>query len=78
MGKQTPRLAYTFAEVCEALGLGKSWLYETVNRGELRSFKIGRRRMVSAAALQEFIHDLEHGPTQKPGIRVRASCQKRP
>ncbi len=66
MEKPVQKLAYTFEEACEALGLGKSWLYSTINRGELHSFKIGRRRMISARALQGFIDKLEGGQSVKP------------
>lgn len=41
-------------DACAALGIGRSALYGVVGRGELRSFKIGRRRLIPADSLAEF------------------------
>ena len=45
--------------VMERLKLGRSKTFEFFASGELRSVKIGRRRLVSEAALVEFIEKLD-------------------
>jgi excisionase family DNA binding protein len=39
----------------EALGLGRSLLYAEIAAGRLRSVTVGRRRLIPAAAIGEFI-----------------------
>lgn len=41
------------------LGIGRTKWFELIASGELRSVKIGRRRLVSEAALAEFVTKLE-------------------
>lgn len=43
------------------LGLGRSKVYELIAAGELRSVKVGRRRLVSDAAINEFVAHLDAG-----------------
>lgn len=38
-----------------ACGVGRSIFYEKVLRGEVQSVKIGRRRLISRRALEEYI-----------------------
>ncbi len=38
-----------------ALGLGRSKIYDLVRSGDLASLKAGRRRLVSAGAVRDFI-----------------------
>ncbi len=45
--------------VMERLDLGRSKVYELIASGRLRSVKVGRRRLVSEAAIVEFITELE-------------------
>jgi excisionase family DNA binding protein len=49
--------------VMERLHVGRSMVFELIASGELRSVKVGRRRLVSEAALCEFIDRLDgtHG-----------------
>ena len=42
-------------EAAEATSLGRSKLYGLIGSGELRSVKVGRRRLVPAGAVAEFI-----------------------
>ena len=53
------RLAYRPEEAAQLLGIGRSYAFELFATGELRSFKVGRRRLVSAEALVEFIRERE-------------------
>ena len=43
------------------LHLGRSKTFELIATGQLRSVKIGRRRLVSEAALTEYIETLDAG-----------------
>jgi excisionase family DNA binding protein len=45
--------------VMERLGVGRSKVFELMASGQLRSVKVGRRRLVSEAALVEFIEKLD-------------------
>lgn len=47
--------------VMERLGLGRSKVFELMASGQLRSVKVGRRRLVSESALSEFIDKLDAG-----------------
>jgi excisionase family DNA binding protein len=49
------RLAYTVDEACEATTLGRSKLLELVYDGAIRSTTDGRRRLIPANALRDFI-----------------------
>ncbi|BAD54854.1 helix-turn-helix domain-containing protein [Nocardia farcinica] len=52
--KAEPRL-HPVPAVMSRLGVGRSKVFELIESGELRSVKIGRRRLVSEASLIEFI-----------------------
>jgi excisionase family DNA binding protein len=45
--------------VMARLGIGRTKLYELIDSGELRSVKIGSRRFVTGAALDDFITRLD-------------------
>lgn len=49
------RLAYTIEQFIAATGYSRNRTYAAIARGDLRSFKDGKRRMISAVAAQEFI-----------------------
>jgi excisionase family DNA binding protein len=49
------RLSYTVPEAIAATGLTRTRLYGAIGDGSLRTWKEGRRRMISAKALQDFI-----------------------
>ncbi len=48
-------------EAADALGIGRSRLYEEVSAGRLRSLKVGRRRLVPASAITAYIESLADG-----------------
>lgn len=47
--------------VMKRLNLGRSKTFELIATGKLRSVKVGRRRLVSEAAIVDFIAQLEAG-----------------
>ncbi|KIQ19823.1 excisionase family DNA-binding protein [Rhodococcus sp. MEB064] len=49
--------------VCERTSLGRTAVYERIASGELRSVKVGRRRLVSDQAIDDFIALLESDTT---------------
>jgi excisionase family DNA binding protein len=54
-----PPLINNMATVMARTGLPRSTLWEHLADGTLRSFKVGRRRMVTEDALREFVAWLE-------------------
>jgi excisionase family DNA binding protein len=61
-GKQiawpSERMLFPLKEVQQRLGIGRSTVYQLLGNGQLRSVKIGRRRFVSAAALEAYVDGL--------------------
>jgi excisionase family DNA binding protein len=57
LGEQVARLHHV-ESVMERLGLGRSKVYELMASGQLRSCKVGRRRLVPESAIVEFIDSL--------------------
>jgi excisionase family DNA binding protein len=53
------KFGYSISEVMTALGLSKQTVYNIINDGTLKSFKVGRRRLVSPQALQDMVAKLE-------------------
>lgn len=48
-------------EAAAALGIGRTATYELIARGRLASCRVGRRRMVAAADLRDFIERTRAG-----------------
>jgi excisionase family DNA binding protein len=42
-------------EAAHALGIGRSLTYDLISRGGLRTVRVGRRRLIPAAAVAELI-----------------------
>lgn len=49
------------------LGIGRTATYDAIGRGELRSLKVGRRRLIPADALGELIATQQRGRPVAPG-----------
>jgi excisionase family DNA binding protein len=56
-----PRLAVSPAEAARLAGIGRTTLYEALGSGALRSFKLGKRRLITIEALKEWLADAERG-----------------
>lgn len=41
------------------IGIGRTKLYELINRGVLKTVKIGRRRLVTTASIEDFFNSYE-------------------
>ena len=50
-----PPAVYTVDEAAEALRIGKDAIYELIRSDQLRSFKVGRRRLVPIQAVSEYV-----------------------
>ncbi len=53
------KLSLTVDQAVEATGFSRTAIYRAMSAGQLRTFNIGRRRMVSVQALHEFIEKQE-------------------
>lgn len=51
----TTQLAYGIEQAAEMIGKSRSAMFQAVAGGEIQSYKDGRRRMVSARALAEYV-----------------------
>jgi excisionase family DNA binding protein len=49
------KIALSVPEVAQALSIGCSQAWKMINNGTLRSFRIGRRVLVSKATLEEWV-----------------------
>jgi len=49
------KVLLTVEEVAEAMGLGRTYVYELVMRREIRSIKLGRKRRIPVTALNDFV-----------------------
>lgn len=59
MNAPIEKLSYTISQFRAATGYSKNKTYSAIARGDLRTFKDGKRRMISAEAAREFITRLE-------------------
>ena len=52
-------LAYTVEQALEIVPVSRTRLYAAIGTGELRTFKDGRRRLISVEALEDFVLGME-------------------
>jgi len=48
--------AYSIAQACALSSVGRTTLYAAIGRGELRTLKVGRRRLITAEALHAWLN----------------------
>ena len=47
------RIGYSMTEAAEALGVSRPYVYTLEKQGLLESFKLGRRRIITAESLEQ-------------------------
>ena len=52
------RLAYPINDFAEALGIGRSKIYEEIRDGRLQAKKLGSRTLITAKAASEYLSNL--------------------
>lgn len=50
---------FTIPEACEALRIGRNTMYKIIAKDEIKTVKIGRKRLVSQHELSRFIRERE-------------------
>lgn len=61
------RLMFSVESFLQATDMNRKGFYAAVASGELRTLKIGRRRMISAEAAKEFIARRERATAEAEG-----------
>jgi excisionase family DNA binding protein len=69
------KLAYRIDEAVKASGLGRSFLYEQIAGGPLKSFKVGGRRLIAHADLEAFL-DKARGIASTPPFSMEIKTAK--
>ena len=54
-------------EVCQELGMGKSWVYRRIQSGEIPSVKLGRNIKVRREDLEGYLEAQRYQPTTSEG-----------
>jgi len=57
--RQIEKFGLSIPETAEAAGVGRTTIYNEINAGRLKSYKVGRRRLVSPTALRVWIESRE-------------------
>ena len=65
MNTTAKKLLYTIDEASDALSLGRTTLYAEINKGNIFSLKVGKRRMVPVASLEKWIEKLAKDQADK-------------
>ena len=65
------RLAYSISEVCALTTVGRTTLYAAIKSGDLRTRKVGRRTLITA-------HDLDDWLASRPLVRTGALATTTP
>ena len=64
LGSQNLQLL-SIVEVCQTLGMGKSWTYRKLKSGEIPSVKLGRSIKIRRADLEEYLESRRYRPTDE-------------
>lgn len=51
-------LLVTIEEAARLLGIGRTTMFELIGRGELKSVRLGRRRLIARRQLESFVEEL--------------------
>jgi len=53
------QLSFSINEVCAATGIGRTKLYQTINSGELKARKLGKRTLILKSDMEQWLSNLE-------------------
>ena len=53
----------SITQVCQELGMGKSWVYHRIKRGEIPSVKLGRNIKVKREDLDQYLENQRYQPS---------------
>ncbi len=56
---ETAMKLYSVEEASKQLGIGVRYLYRLMRRQKIKTVKLGRRRLISVRAINEFINEME-------------------
>ncbi len=59
------KLLLAVPEVARRLGMGRSFVYQLVMKGEIPSIKLGRARRIPVSALEKFVEGKLGGCTEE-------------
>jgi excisionase family DNA binding protein len=59
------QLAFSVEEVCAAIGIGRTKLYEELGKGNLPAKKWGKKTVILKADLEMFLSKLSNYPARK-------------
>ena len=55
----------SITDVCQELGMGKSWVYRRIQSGEIPSVKLGRNIKVRREDLEGYLEDQRYQPSSR-------------
>jgi excisionase family DNA binding protein len=55
----------SISELCQELGMGKSWIYRRLRSGEIPSVKLGRSIKVKRADLEVYLEEHRYQPSDE-------------
>lgn len=72
-----PKLAVSVPEAAAIMSLAESTVWEEVGAGRLRSFKVGKRRLIRVASIAAYLEQRELiGMSKRNGLRSIAPAQQ--
>ena len=71
----TEQTVYTIPQLQEISKTGRTKLYEEINAGRLKVCKVGRKTLVTADQLRDWLRRCEVGSDAAPALRVRPRAE---
>jgi len=65
----TNPITCTIADACRLSGIGRTTLYSLLSAGDIRSVRIGRRRLVVVESLRAYLDNLPAGGLTQRDMR---------
>lgn len=69
------RLAYSVDEAAAAIGVSRNYVGRLVSSGDLPSFLLGRRRLITTTALTAYLARLERDCNARTGARPNGGAK---